>query len=709
MSSSGSKKALVVGAVNGQFTKFFRKIAAVHQRNGPFDMLLCTGSFFYPTDAESDGDGLDDHTSRNAYYDQQLTALLNGQLQVPLPTYFILGHDRIPLALAGKVTAAQGGEVCPNVICLGKSGVYKTAEGIKLAYLGGTYTPERLEPIVQHDDPTTMATDNDASDAVEPLPGNQYTNATVQAFITSHNAPNFFTTAGAKNGIGAAINQPADVDILLTFDWPRLVTRHSNITVAVHDDATRGHAGIAQTVMAFCPRYHFAGAAQKVFYEREPFKYPDNRVKTSDGSPQFTRFIGLAAFNNPDKQKWLYAMQLTPLSGLPPVSSTTPSSVDTPACTPCPFPLSLVYDSDQISSLKRQRYDSDPNEQYRWNLDRTMRQTGNKRPHHDSSIPPEGYVCRRCQVPGHWIQDCPQHLAPDAMGPAGAGRQAGPPNTYVCKICQTPGHWIQDCPQKQQQQQQRDQPPPGYLCKICQTPGHWIRDCPQKTAGSENRSNHPGGQCWFCLANPNVDKQLIVSICREIYLTVAKGGLPDKSPIPGGGHFIILPIEHYSSFRTIPMDTQLNVVQELDQCCQQLRQLCEAHGHALVVFELARPASPQHHAHLQAVAVPKAITATLKARFLEEARGLGISEFQDDFPDDPTQGYFKIDLPDGSALVHPIHHRQGQPPFDMQFGRRVLAAILGCPSRVNWRSCIASPDEEKQLAEAAAKAIKELA
>lgn len=49
--------------------------------------------------------------------------------------------------------------------------------------------------------------------------------------------------------------------------------------------------------------------------------------------------------------------------------------------------------------------------------------------------PPEGYICNRCGVTGHYIQDCPQAHVP-------------PPN-YVCHTCGQRGHFRGDCPTRQ--------------------------------------------------------------------------------------------------------------------------------------------------------------------------------------------------------------------------------------------------------------------
>ena len=39
-------KVLVTGDPGGNFSALFKRVTAVNKTNGPFDMLLCVGSFF---------------------------------------------------------------------------------------------------------------------------------------------------------------------------------------------------------------------------------------------------------------------------------------------------------------------------------------------------------------------------------------------------------------------------------------------------------------------------------------------------------------------------------------------------------------------------------------------------------------------------------------------------------------------------------------
>lgn len=74
-----------------------------------------------------------------------------------------------------------------------------------------------------------------------------------------------------------------------------------------------------------------------------------------------------------------------------------------------------------------------------------------KRAKSSIEAPKKGYVCKRCNEPGHYIKDCPKSQSNNV------------PEGYVCNICQKPGHFIRDCPDKQQQQpRSREQPKCKY-------------------------------------------------------------------------------------------------------------------------------------------------------------------------------------------------------------------------------------------------------
>lgn len=42
----GDVKVLIAGSVGGKIKDLYKRVAAVNNSNGPFDLLVCTGDFF---------------------------------------------------------------------------------------------------------------------------------------------------------------------------------------------------------------------------------------------------------------------------------------------------------------------------------------------------------------------------------------------------------------------------------------------------------------------------------------------------------------------------------------------------------------------------------------------------------------------------------------------------------------------------------------
>ncbi|RHZ17622.1 hypothetical protein DYB37_006163 [Aphanomyces astaci] len=82
---------------------------------------------------------------------------------------------------------------------------------------------------------------------------------------------------------------------------------------------------------------------------------------------------------------------------------------------------------------------------------------------------------------GHWIEDCPSKDEGGGMAMAKA-----PPAGYLCKRCNIAGHYISDCPQAKI-------PPATYVCHKCRQKGHWKQDCPLDGAPGGGGGGPPGG------------------------------------------------------------------------------------------------------------------------------------------------------------------------------------------------------------------------
>ena len=98
--------------------------------------------------------------------------------------------------------------------------------------------------------------------------------------------------------------------------------------------------------------------------------------------------------------------------------------------------------------------------------------------------------------------------------------------------------------------------------------------------------------CWFCLASPDVDTNLVITVGDHCYCAMAKGGLVN-------GHVLLLPIEHFPSTITLPKDA----IAEIHRYKGVLRRLYKSQGKAMVVFERYLQLKAGTHAHLQVLSM----------------------------------------------------------------------------------------------------------
>ncbi|CAI4231518.1 unnamed protein product [Auanema sp. JU1783] len=116
-----STKVLCCGDVNGKFQQLIKKVTAVNNKNGPFDILLCVGEFF----------GLDQEANEE---------VVNGVIDFPIPTY-VLGPCRQETCY---IYPEESVEFSSSLTFLGKRGILNTASGLQIAYLSGVEGREGL-------------------------------------------------------------------------------------------------------------------------------------------------------------------------------------------------------------------------------------------------------------------------------------------------------------------------------------------------------------------------------------------------------------------------------------------------------------------------------------------------------------------------------------------------------------------------------------
>ncbi|GAA5978468.1 hypothetical protein JCM10908_004366 [Rhodotorula pacifica] len=410
-------------------------------------------------------------------------------------------------------------------------------------------------------------------------------------------------------------------------------------------------------------KYHFVDAPG-VFWEREPFEWPVQEGEAPQKS--YCRALSLGEMGNKTKDRWFYAFSITP--GQP--SAAPPSSTPSPL-----HPLRLAEAGALAATLNG-----------------TNGPRGLKRP---AAAAVDANDVNEMGIPNYIFQG--QAGGGDRQGKKGKG--GPPPEHYTCNICQQKGHWIQDCPEKEARDAERDA---------------------ARKAGGHRGPAKPisPDECWFCLSNPKVTKHLITSIGTETYVTLPKGQVcsTDSSPVPGGGHVLIIPIAHYPTLRTIPTDLAPPVLEEVALYKEALRKCYKSFGAEMVAFEVARSTGKGGHAHVQICPIPASLASQAEKVFLEQGHKFNYafeevsdpSTFHSRAAGDDAEGkerteYFKVDLPGGKSLVHWIN---AGTPFSLQFGRETLAALLHAPDRADWKRCAKPDAEEKKDAQRFKQAFK---
>ncbi|CAG8446700.1 12725_t:CDS:10 [Cetraspora pellucida] len=537
----------------------------------------------------------------------EINRLLSEEIKIPITTYFMHGKYELPDIVKERVES-NNGELCQNLFYLGNQGSITTTHGVKVAFASGV-----LDSSIK--------------------------------------------------------NHPTNVDLLLTYEWPKDITRLSSQEVA----DVSGSIYVAQLVERVKPRYHFA-ASENVFFKREPYQNAPSTSSAENDDTQLqmgipTWFVGLAEVGNSTKEKWYYGFNLVPL-------------INMPKSSPLSYPKDMTECPFSTKGQKRKLDGTQP-DNYFWSKGNSSGSTSKRG--RTNVPPPESYTCNICKLAGHWIKDCPESERNKQRQQNNKSKPI--PKDYVCKSCNEVGkHVMFDCP--------------NYECKGCGEKGHHPKDCPSPQKVKPNKPVQP---CWFCLSNPKTVRHLIVSIGNELYLALAKGGLidtqdPSKSIVPGGGHVLLVSIIHYATFREAPLDDQINMTAEMEKYKSALKRFFQDCGAGMVSFEISYFGRKQQHHHVQFVPVPfEHDSEKIRDAFLEEANSddLKFHQIQASTAIVPVN-YFKVDLPDGSSLIHEIAMNE---QFDVQYGRKVLGKLLGSPQRVNWRECVISDELERADAE----------
>jgi len=115
------------------------------------------------------------------------------------------------------------------------------------------------------------------------------------------------------------------------------------------------------------------------------------------------------------------------------------------------------------------------------------------------------------------------------------------------------------------------------------------------------------------------------------------------------------------------------------------------------------------HMHVQAVALPAALAGGCKEHFERHGARVGVS-FETlpagsslDAAMATAEPFFRVELPSGEHLLHRMANNSRKHP--LQFGREVVANILGKPELKDWKRCLPKSTAERQGTEEQLEAL----
>jgi diadenosine tetraphosphate (Ap4A) HIT family hydrolase len=211
--------------------------------------------------------------------------------------------------------------------------------------------------------------------------------------------------------------------------------------------------------------------------------------------------------------------------------------------------------------------------------------------------------------------------------------------------------------------------------------------------------------CWFCLASEDCEKHLITGVYNTCYAAMPKGPVHP-------GHVLLVPVQHGSQGAL----KDAAVAEEMEMLKSMLRKHASTEYDAdLFVFERAIQTKGGYHTHVQCIPVERNLGWKLQKTLLSQGTkiGMDLREVNSDVgirallsgdDDGDDNGYFYAEIPiEGHEykrfLCKQASGDSRRASVPLQFGREVLAAVVGKPELAHWKSCVT--DREKEADDAA--------
>ncbi|KAI0200265.1 CwfJ C-terminus 1-domain-containing protein-like protein [Astrocystis sublimbata] len=225
------------------------------------------------------------------------------------------------------------------------------------------------------------------------------------------------------------------------------------------------------------------------------------------------------------------------------------------------------------------------------------------------------------------------------------------------------------------------------------------------------RQSPPPGpdRCFFCLSNTNKAEHMICCIGNEAYVTTAKGPLPSpdhfaSTGLQFPGHQLIIPLCHEPTFQAMGADAE-NAFKEMSRFREAMQAMVSSqskHQLGAVTWEISRQRGIHNHWQFMPVSFHLIRKGLVEAGFRVEAENQKYPAFEETelgHAIGEASDFFRVWIwsDDGDTGIQSkelVIRLDDSFRFDLQFGRRVMAKLLGLEARLSWRDVAQSTSEE---------------
>ncbi|KAJ2984924.1 hypothetical protein NUW58_g5807 [Xylaria curta] len=235
----------------------------------------------------------------------------------------------------------------------------------------------------------------------------------------------------------------------------------------------------------------------------------------------------------------------------------------------------------------------------------------------------------------------------------------------------------------------------------------------QRGGGRHKRHKRPPPpgpeHCFFCLSNVEIDTHMICCIGTEAYVTTAKGPLPSQDHFSSSGlafpcHQLIIPLSHEPTFKAMGADAE-NVFKDMNRFKEAMQAMVASqskHKLGAVTWEISRQNGIHIHWQFMPVSLHLIRKGLVEAAFKVEAENQKCPPFEETnlgAATNEASDFFRVWIwsDDGETSIQSkelVMRLDESFRFDLQFGRRVMAKLLGLEGRLIWRDVVQSTAEE---------------